>query len=380
MNKKREKGDRIISFAVMIQSLLIVMQTVMIGVFHMDADSTTLYRVLLTAIPMIAAMIVSANRNLVRFLVTFFISIFLLLFTIAFFPDNSSFVISQGLRFFLPVVVPSFICLASVYDYNVVETTLYRISWITAALVIFYVIEFFRGAFSFDGYNMAFSYACLLPMTALYSHRKVYDMIAVFIMLLAVIAIGARGPALWFLIYVVIDLFQFKSKWRIPILILAVVAFVSLPALSSWFSGIGISSRTLNMFLGDEFLYESGRSTILAFFWNQLLEHPLTGIGMFGDRLQEGVAYCHNIVLEILLDFGFLFGSLIIVAGLIAIVSLYKKSNPNNRNRIIRYFCALVMPFMLSQSYLIDSSFAIFIGICVLLRKSYSASNVITAR
>ena len=58
MNKKQLQGDFIISFAVMIQSLLIVLQTIMIGFFYMDADATTIYRVLLTAIPMIIAMII----------------------------------------------------------------------------------------------------------------------------------------------------------------------------------------------------------------------------------------------------------------------------------------------------------------------------------
>ena len=56
---KKEIEDKFISFAVMIQSLLAVLQTVMVGVWKMDADSTTIYRVLLTAVPMSIAIVIA---------------------------------------------------------------------------------------------------------------------------------------------------------------------------------------------------------------------------------------------------------------------------------------------------------------------------------
>ncbi len=120
MTKRQERGDQIIAFAVMIQSLLLVLQTVMIGFFQMDADSTTIYRVVLTAIPMIVAMVITLARNPVRFIVGYIVSVVLLLFTMAIFPDNTPFVMSQGLRFLLPVVIPSFLGLTVLYDFEIV--------------------------------------------------------------------------------------------------------------------------------------------------------------------------------------------------------------------------------------------------------------------
>ena len=171
MTKNQLRGDRIIAFAVMIQSLLLVLQTVMIGYFHMDEGSTTIYRVVLTAIPMIAAMVITIARNPVRFIFGYVAVAILLVFTIAVFPENTPFVTSQGLRFLLPVVVPSFICLTVVYDYSIVERTLYIVSWLTFALVVLYIIGFFVGVVSITSYNMAFSFACVLPFVVFYSHR-----------------------------------------------------------------------------------------------------------------------------------------------------------------------------------------------------------------
>lgn len=366
MTNKQKKGDQIISFAVMIQPLLIVIQSVLIAVLHMSADETTRYRVLLTAVPMVVAMVVAFMRNSKRFILVYVLFIFLLAATVILFPDNIPYVQSQGLRFLLPVVVPSFICLSVVYDYYSVEKTLYVISWIVLALVMVYVWGFFQGI-AFAEYNMPLSFACVLPFASIYSHRRVIDKLAAIFLFVLVLAIGSRGAALCMGLYVVLDLFQNKSKWRILVLVLIIAFFFLLPLIASWLESLGLVSRTLTMFLQGEFSDDSGRTSIRNHFIEQLMEHPIIGIGFFGDRLWGDVVYCHNLILEICLDFGLLVGGAIVLVGLVKLFALYRKLNGENRNRILRYFCALVMPLMTSNSYLIDSGLAVFIGLCYLI-------------
>lgn len=370
MTKRQERGDRIIAFAVMIQSLLVVLQTIMIDYYHMEADTTTFYRVVLTAIPMIAALVIALVRKPVRLIVGYVVSVVLLLFTMVIFPDNTPFVISQGLRFLLPVVIPSFLCLTVVYDYKIVEKTLYVVSWFVMVLVLLYIYGFFKGVVFFTSYNMGFSFACVLPFVAFYSHRKFYDWIACFILFVLVIAIGARGPVFCITLYVIIDLFHRKSRWRFLLLVGIVGFIVLLPNLNDWLVSIGISSRSINMLLNGDITSDSGRLEIRNYFLNELLEHPVLGIGLFGDRLLDGVVYCHNIILEMILDFGIPLGSFLLFVVMVRLISLYYRLNADNRNRIIGYFCALVMPFMTSSSYLIDSNFAIFVGLCYLINKN----------
>lgn len=362
----------------MIQSLLVVLQMVMIGYFHMDAEATTIYRVVLTAIPLVAAMVITLARKPIRFILGYVIVIILLLFTMAVFPDNTPFVTSQGLRFLLPVVVPSFLCLTAVCDFSIVEKTLYVVSWLTFALVLLYIIGFFSGVVSITSYNMTFSFACVLPFVAFYSHRKAYDRIVCLILFVLVLAVGARGSALCMASYVVLDLFQHKRKGRFLVLILVFVFVVSLPFLDKWLISIGIKSRSLDMLLYGDITSDSGRSQIRTYFINELLEHPVFGIGLFGDRLLEDVAYCHNLILEVILDFGIPLGGLLLIIGFIKMISIYIRTDTDNRNRIIRYFCALVLPFMTSGSYLISSEFAIFLGLCYLINRKEREERINT--
>ena len=369
-------GDRIIAFAVMIQSLLVIMQTIMIGVFYMDAEATTVYRVAFTAVPMIVAMIVAFYRHSVRFIVVYAVVITLLLLTCAVFPANTPYVIGQSTRFLLPVVLPSALCLLSVTNFRVVENTLYIISWFTAVMVFYYIICFFRGIVSIYNYNMTFSYACLLPMVVLYAHRKAIDVMASGVLFISVLAIGSRGAAFCFLIYLIFDLFQHKSKWRFVVVILVVLLFVSLPFLVSWFDTIGVSSRTIDMFLSGEISNDSGRSYIQKRVLGRLLSQPFIGLGFFGDRIDD--VYCHNILLEICLNFGLFLGPIIILFLITKLIVLYYHLGNDDRNRIIRYFCALVLPFMTSGSYLIGSEFAIFIGLCYLINKNNHYVSIAT--
>lgn len=367
---KNNKKDYIIIFAVMIQSLLLILQTVMINVWKYEPEQTTIYRVSLTAIPMVCAIWVAATRNSSRVFFSFVITIIVLLLHAVMFPENAEFIYAQGTRFLLPVVIPSLVCLTLISDIQLFEKGVYAISWISTLFILYYVYEFFKGTFFFNEYNMPFSYACLLPMTVLYSHRKWYDVIASILIFFVVLSIGCRGAALYFLAYVAIDLFLSKSKYRYVTIVLAASFLLLLPNMGGYLDSIGISSRTLNMLSSGDIGDDSGRDAITSYFVHVLLENPFTGIGLFGDRTIPNVVYCHNIILEIFLDFGLLLGSIIIIMLVRMVYRTFSKATDENRNKMVKYFCALFLPLLTSDSYLISSGFAIFVGICILIKNS----------
>lgn len=374
MTFNKELGDKFISFAVMIQSLLAILQTVMVDVWKINSDATTIYRVLLTAVPMSIAIVIAIRRKGLRFLVVYGIIILLFLLTAVIFPSNEPYLLAQGFRFLLPVVVPSALCLSVVSDLDVVEEMLQKISWFTSILVFYYFLQFFRGAFVINGYNMVFSYACLLPMVALFSKKTIMSIIASLIMFIGVLAIGSRGAALYFLIYIIIEAY-FRNKKLLPIFLMILIAFfAALPYLQDWFIDEGINSRSLSMLLNGDIIEDSGRESIQAYFWGLLCDKPLLGIGLYGDRVGGVAAYCHNLFLEILLDFGLLFGSFILIFLIVKFLSIYLKSNKHDKLVLVRYLCALLLPLMTSDSYLVSSNFAIFIGICIILNKKKSNS------
>lgn len=72
----QNRGDYILSFAVVVQSLLVIFQQCLIGVLHMDPESTTIYRVVLSAIPIMYAMYYILCRKKILFVVIYTITFF----------------------------------------------------------------------------------------------------------------------------------------------------------------------------------------------------------------------------------------------------------------------------------------------------------------
>lgn len=378
-NRNKQIGDTLICFAVFLQPVLILFQHILISVYHMDIAETTGYRVAFTAIPMIIAILITAYRNFVRTILTYLISIFILFLTVLLFPDNEPYVMSQGTRFLLPVVVPSALCLTTIINVDVIWKTMKFLSWVAAVFVLFYVIAFFAGIFYIEDYDMSFSYACLLPMIVLYTQKQPVSIAFSIFIFLSVIAIGSRGAAIIFVVYVVLDFFRYKNRWRFLLLIVGVLFVFLFPVFSSILETAGITSRTINMFNSGNMMDDSSRTRLYDYFLSQLMENPLMGIGLFGDRIVTNGSYCHNIILEICLNWGLLMGPVIIAFIVYNIIKTYIKLDQQNKNLYLIFIFIGILPFLFSSSYLIDNGFAFLIGMTVLLSSKRKQKSMLTA-
>ena len=377
----RVDKDFIICCAVFIQSPLILLQHVLIDVFMMNASLTTTFRVLFTAVPMLVAIFVSFKRRPRLFIFSYLITLILLLATIVFFPQNTPYVISEGTRFLLPVVLPSALCLACVNNFESSERALLLMSWISAFFVFVYIAAYLSGYIVFDTYNMSFSYGCLLPMIALYYMKRPLSILTSVIMFLAVIAIGSRGAAVVFALYVIADAVISHKGGSVIIVFIGLGFLLLLPLFASWLHEIGISSRTLFLYSeGDLISYDAGRGEIYKSFSFDAVEHPLIGIGFFGDRYYTDGGYCHNVLLEICLNFGFILGPLIIVFLLFRLIRLFFKVSNYYRRILLKYICFGLLPLMASGSYLQSPFLSILIGMCVLVSKAFNSNDDIAFR
>ena len=361
--------DICIAFAVAIQSPLILLQQVMVDIVGMNAEETTKYRVFLTAIPMIVAIILGYNRNKRIFIITYSFFLILLLYNLVVFPLNSEYILYEAVRFTLPVVIPSCLCLLCLSDMRVFEDVLYYISWITFCLAIYYVLGVTFGGIMFNGYNMSFSYGLLLPMISLYSRKNSYSVIASMLLFIFVIALGSRGAAVFFSLYVIVDIILFNRKFLILIIIAIVSIILLIPLFINKLDEFGISSRTLMLLLSGDFNQDSGRSEIFDLVINPLMKNPIMGIGLWGDRYYIDGFYCHNIILEICLNFGMFLGPLLILYVVVFFLKVYFHSSTENKMILLKYFIACVLPLMLSSSYLVAPNFGIFVGIIYSIKK-----------
>ena len=361
--------DYLISGVVFIQSALVIFQQIMIEVWMMSPDSTTIYRVLLSGILMIFAIMFSLRRAPLRFILVYGAVLMLLCAHIILFPQNIEYIKTEASRFLLPMVIPSALCLSTITNIENAEKALYVISWVTLVFVIYYIVEFFKGSFIIESYNMSFSYGCLLPMVSFYRQRKLIDYLIAILLLVIVLAIGSRGAAIVFIFYVFYDIFQSNKKWSLIFIVGILLLFLSLPTLSIYLDTIGINSRTLTLLANGDINQDSGRSVIYNYFINLLNTHPLLGLGLFGDRVYLDGYYCHNIFLEMLLNFGYL-GVLFIWPVILIIIGwIYVNSNKINKNRIVCYTIVLIGPLLVSHSYLTYVEFGIYCGFLSLILK-----------
>ena len=372
----KKNVDFLISIAVFTQSFLIILQAVMIDVLGMNPDATTIYRAIFSAIPMSLAIIYSFRRRPGLFIKTYFIIIAITLIHSIAFPRNVEFIMTEGMRFFFPMVIPSALCLMTVRDLKIVEKSLYYVSILTLVLVVLYVAVYFSGGFIIEKYNMSFSYGCLLPMVSFYRQRTFTGYSVSVFFLIVIIAIGSRGAAMVFMAYVIYDIFQYKKKYSILLFGLLIIGFITLPLLAEWLESIGIHSRTLNLLANDAIDKDSGRGYIYDMFYNILDQYPNFGVGLFGDRVYLNGVYCHNIFLEMILNWGYI-GVMILWPILFTILLfVFTKCKKEDKNRMICYTLVLIGPLMASGSYLTNPNFGIYCAIIYLLYKKSKIINV----
>ncbi len=362
-------ADYIICFAIFIQSALLIMQSVLIALLGIDPEATTLFRVLFTAVPMIVAIFLCFYRRPLLFIGVYFVVISILALHTILFPQNTDYIWTEAPRFLLPVVIPSALCMISVKNTEIVEKVAIFISWVSAVLVFIYVAAFFRGVFIFERYNMSFSYGCLFPMMILYYCKRPFPMMISFLIFLIVVAFGSRGASIVFVGYVIMDLFLSRNRFRWFVLSFGVLAVVLLPLFMNSLESIGITSRTLYLLKEGNLTQSNGRESIYSFFIDQLLNNPISGIGIYGDRIDTGGAYCHNLILELLLNFGFILGSIAVICLLSFIIRTFGLLKGLDRNLYMVFVLYGLGPLMASSSYLKVNYLALLIGFSVLIRK-----------
>jgi O-antigen ligase len=111
-------------------------------------------------------------------------------------------------------------------------------------------------------------------------------------------------------------------------------------------------------------LHLSGRDFLYKVVIEEVKNNPILGIGLAGDRRLINT-YVHNIVLEILANFGTIIGSaFIILLALISFKTLFL-SNKKVFDMISIWISIGLVHLIISSSYLLDFKFWIFLGLAI---------------
>lgn len=191
------------------------------------------------------------------------------------------------------------------------------------------------------GYHMEMSAITFLSIY-LYNIRKrkktspLYFILSVFAMTLGLL-FGSRACVIGYVIFIAIMSFwnNKPSSRQVIIVCFLVAVFVVinsttlLTAIYQFFKSIGFDSRTLSRFISGDISTDNARENIIwPMLWERIQNSGFfEGHGAYADRyyLSGRYVYAHNVFIEILLTFGKVWGSLVIIYILISTFITYQK-------------------------------------------------------
>lgn len=231
---------------------------------------------------------------------------------------------------------------------------------------------------------MNFSYGLLLPTVfiTLLCIRSFnwYRMIVALLGGLLIFVAGSRGALVGGLVSILIYIFFYgkltsNRKYGIFALLFvfaSIVAFFSrqiLNSIDAMLSVAGINSRTIELLLSFSFFNDSGRGDILKDIVGEL---EFLGHGLWGDRVVLDGSYVHNLVIEILYDFGWILGIIIIVILARVIFTGLKHADEKMAIFLCSLFSVGLIKLFFSSSFLEqEPAFYVLLGMSINSIKQY---------
>lgn len=216
----------------------------------------------------------------------------------------------------------------------------------------------------------------LLVYSGIIENKKI-DIILSVISLFALLIYGSRGAllTLCLLIGYMAWLKNKNTKKVIIGLVIGIILIIIGPyivvEMLNRLTNAGIESRTVKTMISGEFLASSSRLKIYKYLISVLKDNFLFGIGICGDRYYlpknfSGVdaSYAHNLLLELLLDYGVIIGTVIIIL----IVSILMKGFIREKDVYKKGFFSVfvfisVVQLMVSRSWLSEQNLFVLLAL-----------------
>lgn len=227
------------------------------------------------------------------------------------------------------------------------------------------------------GYNVLF-FTIVFMYYAL-DKRNISDITGSLIGIVMILLGGSRGPfmciVIFIILFVLMKLRESNSfnKRIVGILLIALCAAIIaifyeniILLISSVFETLGVSSRTLQMLLSGSISDDNGRQEI----WNaaiQMIRDNPFGYGALGTRhviyYLHDVGHCHQVFLEILVDFGVIAGGIIILFCLVNSLKILFLKRNEKWSWVFLIFFSRACQLILSGTYWHVFSFWACLGI-----------------
>lgn len=232
-----------------------------------------------------------------------------------------------------------------------------------------YWIDFSNRGYEIHlSYNLGLGYSILIfALTYLYSaleSKKISDYIGAFAGISMIMVAGSRGPfldiAIFIILYLCIKIASSKRKVLLftGIAVIAGVIWIFYPYFLSLLvqilDNLNISSRFITKLMNGSIIDDTGRNRIWLKAIEMIKEKPL-GYGAMGSRHIISqfiyVAHPHQIFLEILIDFGWLAGGLIILFLMFSAIKILLMKDIGKWRGVFCVFFACACQLLVSLTF-----------------------------
>ena len=380
--KKTILEDNKISIAIMSSFAVLTLQYLILAYFELlgtpGATRIQLLSKIVVGFFYIMAFPTVFRRNTFKFIAVYFISIFIFLINFLFFNENWFYLRDIIFPYFL-TCLPSLIYSYSISNWRVLQSVMKKASLFVFVIGSIIGILVFTDRAYIGAYSMSLSYYMLLPtivyMDEFLETLTLKSVLIVLISLFIIIALGSRGPILCVGVFTILKIIQMgrNLSYKTILLYLTILFLITsffllsdtiLQHLYDFLLLYGIRSRSIELFLRD-YIHLSGRDRLYSDMIREIADNPVFGIGLAGDRRVIGGGYSHNILIEIISDFGVVIGGLMVL--MLVIISYRTLFSQSKRisNFIAIWFSIGTVSLMVSGSYLTDFKFWIFLGLAM---------------
>lgn len=374
-NESLEKlGDWLLSLAVLIQYPLTLLQSLFVDSGLLTEEKAGMMRVLGSVLAVLFSFTWVIKRKLIVAFSSY--SIFILLFVISGLLqfDNIEYIMSEGMRFTLCTSIPIFLSFIAINNLNIFFKSALYLSLFCALIAFIYIQFYLTGEMVMmeSIYNMSLGYALLFPTLYFMYYRTFYFNILAFLLVIVILIAGSRGPLIPIFIFFILQKFILGTiKDKLGLIILGVLLVSIFPFVIDLLDIWGINSRTLSMLAEGIADSDSGRSDIYRNVIMKIVESPLCGYGVFADRVFVGGVYCHNLFLELLVDFGCIIAPILVLIFTVYVIFLMRWITNMEQRFLILLLLLAIPPLLVSSSYLIDFRLPLFLGYIYFLSKKY---------
>lgn len=237
-------------------------------------------------------------------------------------------------------------------------------------------------------YNQVYGFkflfvALMLTYMGFYEKKKVCLFLSI-IVLIQIVMYASRTALLAYITFIVIYfLFNQRGKNKnvkriMYILLFGICAYIIesnyfLKAVTDILNKFGLSSKIIDSFINSSNSIDGGR----LFLWTDsltLIKSHFWGVGVYYDRYLYNV-YVHSIFLEILANFGWLIGMIIIVYLIKIIITMLTKADQQIKIIFMVFSSLSIVRLLLSYSFWYDINFWIMIAIYYNYREYIKLKN-----